>query len=157
MESTVVILALLALGLMLIEIFLIPGLGVAGIAGFICLLLSTYFAASSLGTAHAAAVFGGVSGITVLSFILFFRSPASKWLIHGDSLEARAHENDQVNVGSTGIAVTDLRPSGKARFTIKDREFFTDVTTNGEYISKGESVRVLKTENLNVIVEKFLE
>jgi membrane-bound serine protease (ClpP class) len=55
-------------------------------------------------------------------------------------------------VGSTGVALTDLRPSGAAQFG----EERLDVVTDGEWISAGTTVKVVRSEGYRHIVKKSL-
>jgi len=56
-----------------------------------------------------------------------------------------------VNIGETGIAITDLRPAGTARFGEKN----IDVYSEGAYILKGENIKVISTENAGVKVAAY--
>jgi len=51
-------------------------------------------------------------------------------------------------VGRTGVALTELRPIGTAVF--EDER--VDVTTDGEYIDKGTPVKVVRADNMKVVV-----
>jgi membrane-bound serine protease (ClpP class) len=51
-------------------------------------------------------------------------------------------------VGQDGVAVTDLRPAGTA--TIAGER--VDVVTEGEYVSQGSAVRVLRSEGYRHVV-----
>jgi membrane-bound serine protease (ClpP class) len=51
-------------------------------------------------------------------------------------------------VGQEGVALTDLRPSGMAQVSGER----IDVVTEGEYISAGRKVRVLRSEGYRLIV-----
>jgi membrane-bound serine protease (ClpP class) len=48
---------------------------------------------------------------------------------------------DLLSIGATGIAVTDLRPSGRIKI---DNTLF-DATTTGQWISQGSIVRIMHT------------
>lgn len=51
-------------------------------------------------------------------------------------------------IGRTGVALSELRPIGTAVF---DDER-VDVTTDGEYIDKGTPVKVVRADNMKVVV-----
>jgi membrane-bound serine protease (ClpP class) len=51
-------------------------------------------------------------------------------------------------IGKTGVALSELRPIGTAEF---DDER-VDVTTDGEYIDKGTPVKVVRADNMKVVV-----
>jgi membrane-bound serine protease (ClpP class) len=55
---------------------------------------------------------------------------------------------EQVEVGQTGVARTDLRPSGKVAFGA----LLADVTTEGEFIPAGTKVRALRKEGSQWVV-----
>jgi membrane-bound serine protease (ClpP class) len=52
-----------------------------------------------------------------------------------------------------GEAITDLRPSGRARF---GRRRF-DVVTEGSYLAKGQAVRVLEIHGNRIVVGRTHE
>ena len=67
----------------------------------------------------------------------------------------RGNGNDQeVGVGAlsgrTGIAVTDLRPNGKAEVDGK----LLEVLADGVFLDKGEPVRVISDDGMGVIVKR---
>jgi membrane-bound serine protease (ClpP class) len=51
-------------------------------------------------------------------------------------------------VGKDGVAVTDLRPAGMAQIGTER----VDVVTEGEYVSQGTPVRVVRSEGYRHIV-----
>ena len=53
-------------------------------------------------------------------------------------------------VGMEGVALTPLSPVGDA--LLDDRKL--DVLTQGEYIAKGEKIRVIRTEGKKIIVTR---
>ena len=55
-----------------------------------------------------------------------------------------------VSAGSTGVALTDLRPSGIA--TIDGER--VDVVTEGEHISEGEPIEVVLDEGYRHVVRR---
>jgi membrane-bound serine protease (ClpP class) len=52
-------------------------------------------------------------------------------------------------IGQTGVAISNLRPGGKAQFG----EQILDVITQGEMITKGQSVRIIGSSGAEAIVE----
>jgi membrane-bound serine protease (ClpP class) len=154
MDNLIVVLTISALFLILIEIFLVPGVGVVGILGTICLIAATYLASRDHGMLAASGIFLGVGGLCVLAFVLFFRSPASQVLVHSQNLDTGSNDEAVVEVGGTGTTKTDLRPSGKAHFVIKGREQQMDVVTGGEFILKDREIKVVRIEGNRIIVEE---
>ena len=170
--------ALFVLGIVLIavELFLIPGTGVTGIAGVLCLLgallLGTVdkidwndwkvgdFSGSLLDLLRGPAftLGTGLLGGSVLVFLLMrflpntflFRAFVSKQeLAGGASLSTQASAPDyQDRTGFTGEALTDLRPSGKVVFSGEE----LDVVADGAFIRKGSKVRVLRQDGMKIVV-----
>ena len=65
------------------------------------------------------------------------------------SMTAPAQEQQQgVRVGDIGEALSLLRPAGKAKFG----DAFVDVVAEGEYISKGEKIKITEIHGNRVVV-----
>lgn len=170
--------ALFILGLLLIavEIFIIPGFGVAGISGLLLVVGSLTFAmvdsvawdqrqweiegAPSIidlierPALHLA--FGIFGSLIALWAIMRFlpEVPFMKKLMlpatvgTGTGLEDTPAQSGPRD-GMTGTATTDLRPSGKAEI---DGELH-DVIAESEFILKGQTVRVVKEDGLGIVVK----
>jgi len=157
--------------LVIIELFAIPGFGVAGISGIV--LIVTGLTLSMID--NVGFDFTGVPlrGVVVSFFIVIIASFSSlvssffltKKLFAGHTMfgdlallstqqsdegfkAADAHYNDMI--GKSGNAYTILRPAGKIEI---DGEVFDAVADSG-YIEKGEKVVVRGYENAQLIVRK---
>ncbi|MCK5098681.1 MAG: NfeD family protein, partial [Desulfobacteraceae bacterium] len=64
---------------------------------------------------------------------------------HADSSESM-----KIKIGETGILLTQLRPSGKADFNGNR----VDVISQGEFLNKGDIVKVIELTKSKIIVEK---
>ena len=53
-------------------------------------------------------------------------------------------------VGMTGVALSDLRPTGNAEFSGQVME----VLSEGEFIAKGDEIRVIGEDGMGLTVEK---
>ncbi len=163
---------LFVVGLILIglEVFVIPGFGVAGVTGiaavFISLILSMVandgFNFEFTGTDMLVQAFGVVMGSIALTLIVivaffgrFLSSPLFKKVAlltseqSAEGYTSNALSNDLLE-GKHGTAVTDLRPAGKVAV---DTEWY-DAQTDGEYLLKGDSVVVLEVKNSYIVVRK---
>ena len=113
--------------LLLVEAFVVPGFGVAGVMGIVAVLGAAYM--SMLGRFPTTVDFVNTAGIiglsivlvAVLAFVLFRHLPHSRSL-SGVLLKSEtsretgylsAPEREEL-VGRIGVAATDLRPSGTA-------------------------------------------
>ncbi len=165
-----VLLFIVGLILIALEIFVIPGFGVAGVAGvalvFTSLILSMVnnegFNFEFTGTDELVEAFGVLMGaiaftltVIVLFFGRFLRSPLfRKVALMTSETTAEGYTSNALQVdgllGKQGKAVSDLRPSGKVE--IEDEWY--DAQTDAEYILKGEQVIVTVVKNSFVLVIK---
>lgn len=133
----------------------IPGFGVFGVAGILCLTASAFFLMGAGVTAAAviAAVYAVV--LLVIAFLAWYLPRDSKYnpFVLWERQKSSG-SNDLTPVvreyaGKEGTALTPLRPAGIAE--IDGRR--VDVQSQGGFIDAGTTVRVLRTEGGKVIVE----
>ncbi len=159
-----IILFIVGILLVLTEMFVIPGFGVAGISGIICvvagltmaLLGNSYFDFHTVRDLDARnAVFTVLIGL-ILGFALTLwlsdkigkRGLLKKVALDADLETAVSSPNLTSLVGKEGTAATVLRPSGKVWI---DGEFYDGVSESG-FIEKGSKVKVIRFENAQVYV-----
>ena len=156
---------LVGLGLILVglEIFVIPGFGIAGILGIIALmgglglsLIGTGATWDSTLSALGQVAFSILVAILASLLLLryFPRLPFGKRLILETNLQAQeGYESSPVAdhrwLGKQGIAVSDLHPSGIARF---DGER-VDVVSDGTFIQSGQPLKVVRIDGNRVVVQ----
>lgn len=155
--------------LILLELFVIPGFGVAGILGIICLVcglafsmvVNDYFnfSISEPGRLFNSFLLVIASMVTATILMVIFgknilKTKAFKRLVLQD--EQRSEEgytssrrNTEL-VSKEGVAKTVLRPSGKVEI---DGKWYDAVALDG-FIDIGEDIYVEKHENYNLFVRK---
>ena len=141
---------------LVLEIFFVPGFGVAGVIGVILLgwgvlLLSVdIFQATQAFTIALlltmVALIGGVWLATKFNFWKRISLPNRQKREAGYSAPQRELEN---LLGSQGVTATPLRPAGSALIDGKR----VDVVTEGEFINPGTQIIVIKVESTRVIVK----
>lgn len=164
------------LGCLAVEAFVIPGFGMFGITGILLVLSSLVMAsqtfgnlepyadwdqlASSFGTVFAALIVIGFMGM-VLSRVLpnlpFFESlvlsPPSSGVADADEPRLRPDgdaEAGAIAVGQQGVALSILRPSGKAQ--VGDRVI--DVISDGPYIPAGSTIEIVAAGRNRIVVRQ---
>ncbi len=163
----------LFIGILLIalEVFVIPGFGVAGVLGIGLTIMSLVlimlnndffnFDFVPIGDIVVAlfATLGGISGGAMLLIFGSARLTETKAFRKFTSTETQetgkgytSNFNNKPMMGKTGIASTILRPSGKVII----EEILYDAFTRGEYIEKGEAIEVIGTEGSSLRVKKIL-
>ena len=150
-EPTITVIALLFTGylLMAAEMFVIPGFGVAGIAGLGCLGAGCYFAYQSYGPAY-----GGLTIVLVLvsaTAVLMWipKSRFGKDVVHSSTLADAHSAETSLSAGRVGVTESDLRPAGVARFG----DLRQSVVTEGEFIGVNSKVLVTEVQGSRVVVE----
>lgn len=168
-----VLLFLLALVLIALEIFVVPGFGALGICGILLLLGSLALATlqrwpqtqsdwyAMMG--DVARFGGGLIGAVVVSVMLARYLPSIPYAnrlvlvppsertpeVTGEDLG----QKDKVSpalLGAIGVAATDLRPAGMVHFG----DDFIDVVAEGSYVPAGTRVQVVEIEGYRVVVKE---
>ena len=159
--------------LILVEIFVLPGFGVAGLLGilaFVAGLVLSLLGDPSFVTPedwHRVMTILSLTGLmTLFSVWASFRYlPSSRFLSKRGIVLATSLESDvssyqtgetvpaQVKVGMRGRARSDLRPSGVADL---DNHRVT-VLTEGEYVPSGAEIEVLSVFGNRVVVKEIKE
>lgn len=170
------ILFALGMGLLALEIFVIPGFGVFGITGILLLILSLIMASHTFAGMNATESFeesmgslGSLTGamvtVIVTAVILNRFLPSIPWVNRliltppgyaaaGDgpllnpALTGAGSDSGPVDLGCVGSAASALRPSGKGMFGDK----YIDVVSDGAYIDHGTPIEVIRIAGNRVIV-----
>lgn len=155
-----ILLALLGIVLIIVEIFLIPGFGIAGILGIGALGASIYLAFPDPSSAlHALAI---TAVLLIVAAILLLRSVDSlaRWKhivlktdLGGSEYTPVKGEERKLLVGKEGVSTTPLRPAGIIEI---DGEPY-DAVSEGSFIPQGVPVRVVKVESTRIVVRQSKE
>lgn len=154
--------------LILLEIFVIPGFGIAGISGIILVLASLFLSLVGEGPFLNFDVISraiiqlslSLLAALILIFILAKYLPKTsvfKKFVLADSEHSfqgfSSHTKLEELVGAEGIALTTLRPSGTVEINGKR----VDVVTESEYVEKGRKIKVLAVEGIRIVVREILD
>ena len=163
-------LLIFALGVVLIvvEVFFIPGFGLAGVVGAIFIGLSLILAlvgmkiqiAWDIGLladafqSFALAVVGAAVAFALSLRFLPNVGPVRRLVLTETIKDDEQHKADRTSLpGQEGVTITPLRPGGKAR--IGERKL--DVVTANEFIEQGERIRVLQVDGPRITVERIAD
>lgn len=163
---------LFAVGLILIllEIFVIPGFGVAGITGIVFTIMGLTLALVRNINFDFTFVPKGSFAMSFLMVTVAMAAPLLFLIAFGQKIfssstfksmsveaELSREAGFSVNtfnpanlVGSLATSVTDLRPAGKVQ--IESERY--DVVTDGEFIAKGTQVKVVRIQGTYLVVER---
>ncbi|OYD46222.1 serine protease [Sphingobacterium cellulitidis] len=158
--------------LLVLEIFVIPGFGVAGIAGIILVLCGLAFSMVANDyfdfkltqpglLMNSFIIVIGAMILTIVLMVIFgkniLQSPTFKRLVLEDEQKATEGYTSSVAkpnlINKVGITKTVLRPGGK----IEIDNVWYDAVALDSYIDVGEEIYVEKHENYNLFVRKISE
>ena len=149
----VAVVILLGVIFLLLEIFLLPGITVSGIAGFVFLLGGIAYAYMYMGP-----VAGNVSlliaGLLLAgSFIYFIKSKSLRRISLTTNIDSKVDTSDlnKINVGDEGITQSRLNPIGKVFI---NNLIVEAKSINGEMIDEDTEVVVNKVDWSNIIVSR---
>lgn len=172
-DFTELILLLIGALLLGVEVFVLPGFGVAGIAAIIVIAAGLVLAfqgfvipdpsfpwEGKLLMHNLARVLGSfLAALLVSLFTLRYILPQLSKVVKGPYLETTLHDShvdiaaaSDVAAGDTGVAHSFLRPSGK--IIVNDQKI--DAITQGEFIAKGTRVQIERIDQNRVIVKPLI-
>ncbi len=148
---TVISLILFGLALIVAEIIFVPGTTLVGIIGFVFLVLGAGLSFNYFGPNTGWTVTGGTAAAS--GVILYYSFKANVWgrFSLKSSMTGKVNEGEMVDIreGIEGVALSALRPSGKAEIEKKTYE----VRTMGNYVESGSKIRVMQIASNQIIVE----
>lgn len=163
-----ILLFLGGVALLLVEVFVIPGFGIAGISGIIMMVASLFLALINIDVyvdfeiIQTAVIQLGVAifGSAVLIYLLYKYLPNTrvfKTFVLADATTVKEgyFSNPDLHelVGSKGRTLTPLRPAG---IVVIDNKRY-DVVTQGSYIEKDKMVEVIDVVGVRIVVEERQE
>ena len=156
---TVIAVVCLVAGFVLLAVELaIPGFGLPGISGIICLVASVFLVADSFqeGIIISLVILAllGVM-VTVILRLMSSGKLRSPIVLKEEQTKTEGYlSSNDLNylLGKKGMAATDLRPSGIGDF---DGVTF-DVISEGTYITKGTPLVIFKVQGSKLVVKEDL-
>jgi membrane-bound ClpP family serine protease len=148
-----IILIILAIGLALtiVELFFIPGTTFVGILGVVFSIAGIVIAYQHFGAEIGLYILLSTTAIKL--GILYWSLNIKAWTKFSlkSAITSRVNEDrvEGLNIGETGVAVTTLRPFGKAEFNNRQLE----VKTTGPYLENGAAIRIREITDNQIIVE----
>lgn len=148
---TIIILGVVGILAIIAELF-VPG-GVIGIVGAGCIIAAVVLTFAQYGMAAGIIALFGFIALGIVIFILwmknFDRLPVTKRLILHDKIgDKKVPDPHKALLGQTGVALTDLMPSGRAQFGDEK----VDVLSQGPSVEKGHKVEAIGFSGSTVVV-----
>jgi len=150
--AIVIILLVLGIVFLLLEIFLFPGISVAGVAGALFTGASVWYAYTHIGATAGHITLGGGTVLLGIAIWLFIKSKALERMSLKTNVTGKVEsiDEEQIRVGDKGTTLSRLAPMGK----VKINGIVVEAKTNDEFIDPKVDVIVKQIFNTNVLVER---
>ncbi|RAK10340.1 membrane-bound serine protease (ClpP class) [Halanaerobium saccharolyticum] len=152
----IVVLFIVGVILILAEVFVIPGFGIAGVSGITAVLVSLFFIFPN--TSIAINVLLAVVLITLMIAVFMIKKVGSSRFWRRISLESNsknyfssASKKDYLN--REAETMSKLRPAGTIRIDGKR----VDAVSEGGFIEKGKKVKVISVSGSRIVVREISE
>ena len=151
--SLTVILVLIVLGLilLLIEILVLPGTAIIGLAGAGLIIASVYSAYNSLGTEMGHIILGGTILTSILVIYFSLKSNTWKKLMLKTELTGKVPNlaENLIKIGDNGTSSSRLAPIGKA--LINDQ--YVEVHSVDGFVDENQEITVVQMETNKIFVK----
>ena len=146
------ILMIIILGLifMLVEVLVIPGIGVVGIIGGLLMCVGVYFA-YEIDSVTGHITLGSTALVSVGVLVLSLRSKTWDRIMLKKEVKSRVNviEEGSIKVGDVGVAITRLNPIGNARIN----GLLVEVKSFSSFIDEKTELAVTKVEGGSITVK----
>lgn len=148
---TIALLVLCGFVMLAIEVLLIPGFSIPGLAGIALIVYGVWRArqAYDIEGALITIVLSAIGAVFIVKFAARSRAVRAVGLEYNQE-GFTAPDDHTALIGKEGFALSPLRPAGTAMIGGNR----VDVVTEGEFIEKDTPVRVLGVEGARVIVTR---
>ena len=148
---TIALLVVCGFVMLAVELLLIPGFSIPGIAGIALIVYGVWRArlAYDVEGALVTIVLSAIGAFLIVKYASRSRAVRSVGLDFNQRGYSAADDHSSLD-GKEGVSLSPLRPAGTA--TIEGNR--VDVVTEGEFIEKDTPIRVLGVEGTRVIVTR---
>lgn len=155
MWIVIALLILVGIVLLIVEVIFIPGTTIVGIFGLLLAIAGIVFGYADYGSTIGTYILLATGLVTALLLYLSFRSGAWKRFALNTAIDSKFNEGLSANfqIGEEGLAVSALRPIGKAEFSGKQVEVSS---ADGSYVDTGAKVRIKEVSDSAIIVEQIM-
>ena len=155
MWTIITILILIGILMLLLEILVIPGSGVAGIIGFGLIVAGIWLAYSREGAQAGHITLAVTVGFNLILLVVALRSKTWKKAMLSTEIDSKVRTIDpqHLKVGDTGKTISRCAPMGKAIF---DDKFF-EVSAFSDFIDQETNIEVMKISGNKIFIKPIKE
>ena len=154
--TILIILALIVLGIvmLMLELAVIPGFTVFGVAAIGILGYSVYLAFINYGIWAGIGVLVALIVLLPVLFMKFFKTKAGRKMQLESVIDGKVNqiEYSKINVGDKGKALGRLAPMGK----IEVNGYVAEGKSLGNYIPEGSEIEIVKISENHIIVKQII-
>ena len=153
MELTILLVLMIAgVLLLVVELFLLPGISVAGLASLVCMGSAIYYAYLHFGPAMAAIILGiSIIAFVFASYLFLRRKTLNRLALHHQIKSRVPSQAAQIALGDIGKTVTRLAEVDKAEFN----DQVIEVRSIEGFINPNTPVKVRRITGTEVLVESI--
>lgn len=152
MTALIITLIVVGLVLLIVELILVPGFGVAGILGVASLVASCWLGFSQSGTETGMLILAVEIVLVVLITVMVLRSKTWKKASLDASISSRVDLSPQekgIGMSDRGIAVTRLAPAGQVKIGV----ILTEAFARDAVIEAGTQIEVTEIQDNKIYVK----
>ncbi len=148
----ILVLLLLAIGLLIVETFLIPGISIAGLGGLLFLGGAVYYAYSFMGSTAGFLTLLAAFIMLAIAIFIFVRSKALDKMALKTDIDSKNDPLEGITIqeGDIGITCSRLAPMGKIRI----HNHVVEAKVADDFIDQDVEVEVIQVMSTNVLVRK---
>lgn len=151
--GVIIAFVLLGIFLLIVEMILLPGITVAGIASLGCCGYAVYLGFTDYGTTGGVITLAAVLVLMIAAGIICLRAKTWRRFTLKENIDSKSQETpdeDNIHIGDRGTTVSRLAPMGKVVINGKTYE----AKSIDSYIDPKQEIEVTGIENFNVIVKR---
>ncbi len=153
MWSVIIVLVLIGFLMLLLEILVIPGTGIAGILGVGLMIAGVYVAYRDQGMISGHLALSVTLAINLVGLVVALRSKTWKTATLKTEIKGKAGQNIQadIQVGDLGITISRCAPGGTAEINNQ----LLEVTTQSQFIDPNKKIEVIKVSGNKIIIKQI--
>ncbi len=148
----ILILLLVAVALLLVELFLIPGLSIAGIGGLLFMGGAVYYAYAYMGSTAGFLTLLSAFVMMAVAITIFIRSKALEKMSLKTDINTKNDplEGIALKEGDIGVTCSRLAPMGKIRIN----NHVVEAKVMDDFIDENIEVEIIQVLSTNVLVRR---
>lgn len=148
---SIILLVFVGLVLIYLELIFVPGTTIVGLVGLVLCIIGVFLTYEKHCDAAGNWVLAGSVLVSVVALFYSFRSNSWNKFSLKATNDGKVNENyyADLQIEMRGVALSDLKPIGKAEFNNKVYE----VRSAGQHISSGEQLKISKISSNKITVE----